>query len=143
MIKNIRFYKITITAMVLIVIASLIDTDSEQLPKIHFFEHMDKMVHFSMYAGLTFVFMWENYVRHKYHILVTRLFLITSIVLLLGIGMEFCQAFFTTTRTGSIWDELANIAGFIGGMLLFNVSKRNKKLKEKIFSLSKIESKPY
>jgi VanZ family protein len=137
----IQYYKITITAMVLIVVASLLDTDSEQLPNIHFFAHMDKVVHFSMYATLTFVFMWENYVRHKYHLLVNRLFMITSIVLLMGIALEFIQAYFTNTRSGSIWDGLANILGFIGGMVFFHLSKKNKRLKEKIFSLSKLTSK--
>lgn len=116
-------------------------TENINLPESKIFEHFDKFVHLSMYAFLTFVFMWENYLRHKYHFLVSRIFLITAVVISLGISMELAQTLFTETRTGDYFDEIANFFGFLFGMILFNFSKKSLFLRDKVFgSLYKKEN---
>jgi hypothetical protein len=136
-IKIIRFYKFTLITIVVIIFASLVNMQTGELPNIHLFPHVDKAVHFAMYAFLTFVFLWENYVRHKYHLLVNRLFLITAIVLLLGTILELAQAYLTISRSGNIWDGVANTIGFTAGFAMFHITKQNRCLKAWVFSIKK------
>jgi VanZ family protein len=78
--------------------------------------NFDKLVHFCMYFGLMLVMMIENIKNIKN----TRsLFLLGLIPLFYGIIIEIMQATLTTTRSGSIFDALANAAGIIVSILLW------------------------
>jgi VanZ family protein len=77
--------------------------------------NFDKVVHFGMYFGLMMVIILEN----RKTIKSTRyLFLAGLIPLFYGILMEILQSTLTVTRTGSIWDALANGAGILASILL-------------------------
>lgn len=67
--------------------------------------HIDKIEHFTAYAGLTllgFLTLGRSSAR------------LVAIILLFGVGVEFAQALLPTGRTGSVLDGLANTAG--GGL---------------------------
>lgn len=134
--KFLSFYKFTIITVTGILILSLAKTPDVDIPKVWLWSWADKVVHFGMYAFLTFVFLWENYVRHKYHLLFNRLFLISTLVLALGIILEILQNYLTDYRSGDVLDEIANLTGLIGGQITFRLSKNNAFLRNKIFRQS-------
>jgi VanZ family protein len=77
--------------------------------------NFDKFVHFGMYFGLMSVLIFEN----RKTIKSTRnLFLLGLVPLLYGIIIEIMQSTLTTTRTGSIFDAIANLAGILMSILL-------------------------
>ncbi len=119
----------------LISLASLMsfeNIDPNEIPKI---PHLDKMVHFMMYLTLTFTFMWENYSRHQYHVIMSRFILIVGVVTAIGITMELLQAGITISRSGNVADAVANSIGLTVGMILFRVTKNNSFIKNKVFKV--------
>ncbi|MFT3741036.1 MAG: VanZ family protein [Breznakibacter sp.] len=128
-----KFYKFTIFTISGILILSLIKTPDIDIPINSFWIWIDKLVHFGMYAFLTFVFLWENFVRHKYHLLFNRLILISTMIIGLGIILELAQNYLTAYRYGDIHDEIANFIGLIGGQLGFRMTKNSLFLRNKIF----------
>lgn len=87
----------------------------------------DKIVHFSMYFGLMSVIILENRKLMKGN---RNLFLMALIPFSFGVLMEILQATLTITRTGSIFDAMANLAGVIASVLLWLLIKPY--IKEKI-----------
>jgi VanZ family protein len=77
--------------------------------------HIDKIVHFLMYFGLTSVIIFEN---RKLINNVRQLLLISLIPLFYGILMEVLQTVLTTSRTGDIFDALFNTIGIFTSLLL-------------------------
>jgi VanZ family protein len=78
--------------------------------------NFDKFVHFGMYFGLMSVFIFEN----RKAIKSTRnLFLLGLIPLFYGIIIEIMQSSLTTTRTGSIFDAMADLTGILVSILLW------------------------
>jgi VanZ family protein len=78
--------------------------------------NIDKVVHFGMYFGLMSAIILENRKNIKS---AGHLFLIGLIPLSYGILMEIFQSTLTTTRTGSVYDALANGAGILVSILLW------------------------
>jgi VanZ family protein len=78
--------------------------------------NLDKIVHFGMYFGLMSVLILENRksMRGTYF-----LFLLALIALFYGIVIEFMQSAFTVTRTGNVYDALADFAGIVFSILLW------------------------
>ena len=135
MIRFFSFYKKTIVIIMLITLASLMsfeNIDPNEIPKI---PHLDKVVHFMMYLTLTFTFMWENFSRHQYHVIMSRFILIVVVVTAIGITMELLQAGITVTRSGNVADAVANSIGLTVGMIVFRVTKNNSFIKNKVFKV--------
>ena len=135
MIRFFSFYKKTIVIIMLISLASLMsfeNIDPNEIPKI---PHLDKVVHFMMYLTLTFTFMWENFSRHQYHVIMSRFILIVVVVTAIGITMELLQAGITVSRSGNVADAVANSIGLTVGMILFRVTKNNSFIKNKVFKV--------
>ena len=86
--------------------------------------NIDKAVHFCMYFGLMLVIILENKNSIKSN---GHLFLLGLIPLSFGILMEILQATLTVTRSGSIFDALANCAGILVSILLWLLIKPTKK----------------
>jgi VanZ family protein len=86
--------------------------------------NIDKAVHFCMYFGLMFVIILENKNNIKSN---GHLFLLGLIPLSFGILMEILQATLTVTRSGSVFDALANSAGIFVSILLWLWIKPTKK----------------
>ena len=86
--------------------------------------NIDKAVHFCMYFGLMLVIILENKNNIKSN---GHLFLLGLIPLSFGILMEILQATLTVTRSGSVFDALANSAGIFVSILLWLWIKPTKK----------------
>jgi len=112
----IRKNKFSIAVALIILYLSL--TSSHTFDKVPLFNipHLDKIVHFLMYAGLMSVILFEN---RKSLILHGQIFLIALIPFFYGILMELLQAALTDTRSGSVYDALFNSAGIISSVLLW------------------------
>lgn len=76
----------------------------------------DKFVHFSMYFGLMSVIILENRRSINDN---KRLFLTGLIPFGYGVLLEIIQSLFTITRTGSVFDALANTTGIIVSILIW------------------------
>ncbi len=88
------------------------------------FPNIDKVVHFGMYFSLMMVLVFENRKIIKGF---RNLFIIGLIPFSYGILMEILQATLTVTRTGSIFDALANGAGILVSIFLWLLIKPLKK----------------
>jgi VanZ family protein len=77
------------------------------------FEHMDKVVHFIMYAGLSFI-IWYEFFRSHTKGMNIKLFLAIFLIPALFSGfMEYMQSKATDYRSGDIMDLLFNVLGII------------------------------
>ena len=77
----------------------------------------DKYLHFIAYFGLTLL--WYFALKEKINKKVFKFFVPLTIILY-GIILEGLQSGLTTYRTGDIYDAIANTAGVIVALLLFN-----------------------
>jgi VanZ family protein len=104
--------------LVALIIMYLSLTSSHTFDKVPFINipNIDKAVHFGMYFGLMSAIILENRKNIKS---ARYLFLIGLIPFSYGILMEIFQSTLTTTRTGSVYDALANGAGILISILLW------------------------
>ena len=77
----------------------------------------DKYLHFIAYFGLSIL--WYFALRDKINEKVFKI-LVPLGLILYGIILEGLQSGLTTYRTGDVYDAMANTAGVIVGMILFN-----------------------
>lgn len=107
--SGLRNYITTIFFFILITIVSLLPGSNEEKHSFFYFDGIDKVVHFCMYATLTFV-MLNDYLK-QHHFLCKRLILIGLSILCFSIIMELIQQFFIPLRSGDILDVAANSVG--------------------------------
>ncbi len=105
--------------IILVTIASLLSGDSLQnAPKFEI-EGLDKIVHFCMYAGLSFLCIEGNYIQQK-RIASTRFLLLAiGFAVLYGSLMELMQYQMGKGRSAEFNDFIANTIGAIMGAPLF------------------------
>lgn len=77
----------------------------------------DKYLHFTAYFGLTIL--WYFALKESVHKKMFKFFVPLAIILY-GIILEGLQSGMTTYRTGDIYDAIANTAGVIVALLVFN-----------------------
>lgn len=77
--------------------------------------YIDKIVHFGMFFGLMSVLIFENRKLIKKTV---SLFYLALIPLSYGIIIELMQSFLTSSRSGSIFDALADLAGISVSVLI-------------------------
>ena len=77
------------------------------------FEHMDKVVHFIMYAGLSFIIWYEFFRSHGNRNSIKMFLAIFLIPALFSGFMEYMQSKATDYRSGDIMDLLFNLFGII------------------------------
>ena len=77
----------------------------------------DKYLHFIAYFGLSTI--WYFALRNRVQKKVFNFFVPLGLIFY-GIILELLQSGITTYRTGDIYDVLANTAGIIVGLVLFN-----------------------
>lgn len=110
--KYLKRYPLSLFVFAAIVYLSLFrPSDDMQLPML--FEHMDKVVHFIMYAGLSFI-IWYEFFRSHSGIKSIKAFIAMFIIPALFSGfMEYMQSKATDYRSGDIMDLLFNVLGII------------------------------
>ncbi|MGD0340808.1 MAG: VanZ family protein [Bacteroidales bacterium] len=113
---------LSILVALVILYLSLVSSETlDKIPIVHF-QGMDKVVHFGMYAVLTGVMLYEN--REKIYTR-GRLILLALIPAVFGGVIELMQSWFTTTRTGSLYDLLFNISGIIFSIIIYLLAKNS------------------
>ncbi|CAM3732260.1 VanZ family protein [Flavobacterium gelidilacus] len=94
----------------MITILSLVSFEKNTITTI---QNTDKLVHFSFYFMLTFLLLRsvKRNMRFKYLIVIALSFFY-------GIIIEVIQKYFTVSRSGDIYDAIANLTGIICAALL-------------------------
>ena len=106
---------IAIAATVILAVLSL-----SALPKLNLslgIKAGDKYLHFIAYFGLSIL--WYFALKDKINEKVFKI-LVPLGLIFYGIILEGLQSGLTTYRTGDVYDAIANAAGVIVGMILFN-----------------------
>ena len=110
--KYLKRYPLSLLVFAAIVYLSLFrPSDDMQLPML--FEHMDKVVHFIMYAGLSFIIWYEFFRSHGNRKSIKMFLAIFLIPALFSGFMEYMQSKATDYRSGDIMDLLFNVLGII------------------------------
>ncbi|HNQ60515.1 MAG TPA: VanZ family protein [Bacteroidales bacterium] len=93
---------------------------SSDLPSVKLFSGADKIIHFLMYTGFTFLLMWAwpNFFRGS--LLLLPLFA----VMFYGLGLEILQDLGHEGRAFEIYDILANTLGYFPGLALFYIVRK-------------------
>ncbi|WP_363321515.1 VanZ family protein [Plebeiibacterium sediminum] len=116
---TLKTYWRTILVICIILFLSLMNVNKVLPSEVKFFKHFDKIVHFLMYFGLSFIFFIENYVNknsiRKYWIIIDTI--------LIGISIEFLQFLLTNYRSGNFYDAVFNSIGVLAGSILFILMK--------------------
>lgn len=116
--KILSFWK-PILWLSIILVLSLIP--GNKLPGIPLFPHIDKVVHALMYFGLAVLL-----VRPLKRLPGSRPYLWSVMIcLVIGTAVEYSQAYLTVNRSGSFYDELANVLGAIMGVVFYHLLIRN------------------
>jgi len=103
---------IALVLSIFILIVSLVPINNKLLDEI---KYSDKVIHVLFY--LTLCLSWLFYFKTKNKI--KQKFIIALGIFVYGIIIEVLQSDFTTYRTGSLYDVLANTVGIVIGLLIF------------------------
>jgi len=91
-------------------VVSLTPLDGLNLPS---FSYVDKIIHFFLYFFLTllWLFAYPKWRRKPVSFII--------LIILWGIGIECIQEYFVPTRSGDVFDALANTIGVLSGLFSF------------------------
>ena len=106
----------SILVALLLLYLSLANAETFRKVQINSIPNFDKLVHFGMYFVLMSVIILEHRKNLSNPL---KLFLLALIPLSYGILMEILQLTLTTTRTGDVYDALADAAGVLASALLW------------------------
>jgi VanZ family protein len=104
--------------LIALIILYLSLTSSDTFNKVPIFNirFLDKIVHFCMYFGFMSVIIFENRKTIRNN---SQLILIAIIPLIYGILMEILQTALTNSRSGSVFDAIADLAGILVSVLIW------------------------
>lgn len=114
--KRKRKFLFTSLFALVILILSIFPVDISNGPTPFYFQGMDKLVHASMYFVFTILVLSEFFFKQKIRKL--PFFLIITIIFFYSIMVELIQHFVILSRSGEIYDALANLAGILFGSFL-------------------------
>ncbi|MFO7937428.1 MAG: VanZ family protein [Kiritimatiellia bacterium] len=109
--KQLKRYIPALAATLLILLLSLVNP--EKLPDVSalHFAGADKLIHLLMYATLTAA--WGYALPKEKRSEVRLLFILVFVTSLYGLLLEFCQSYFTASRSMDKLDALANLTGAV------------------------------
>ena len=116
--------RIAIVLVYLAIIALLSLLPAYDLPTIPLFTGADKIIHFCMYCGLSFLFCWGASVSPRH---VRSLLFILAGSFLWGALMEVLQRAMHLGRSFEVADMVANFAGAAAGLLVYRFFERKKR----------------
>lgn len=97
----------------------------------------DKVAHLIMYASFTFVSLWgyrKQYAENGKNYRKKALWITVVIGILYGILTELMQEFLIPTRTGSVYDWIADVVGsFLGAGIYYFFHQKGNNLKNEAF----------
>ena len=109
--KYLKRYPLSILTFCAIVYLSLFKPSDGM--KLQLFEGMDKVAHFCMYAGLSFIIWFEFFRVHEKRNSFKAFLAMFLIPLIFSGVMEIMQVELTTYRSADILDFLFNVAGVV------------------------------
>lgn len=107
----IKKYPLSLLTFLAILYLSLFKPSGET--DIMLFANMDKVAHFIMYAGLSFIIWCEFFKTHRRTKKWKKILALFFIPALFSGVMEICQSELTEHRTGDIWDFIFNLLGIL------------------------------
>lgn len=113
-----RFFKKFYPTILLITVISFLSlANFRSVPSLPTFPHMDKLVHFWMYATLSFALLFDLS-RTNSSRKVTVICMVIAVVFATAVGgtMELLQGYLTDTRMADWWDMAANFGGSLMGI---------------------------
>jgi VanZ family protein len=119
----IRFWKPVLWLVILVKLSLMA---GNKLPSVPLLPHMDKLVHAVMYFILAFL-LTRPVIRTG---ISKPYFWIILFCLVAGMLIEILQQYYALYRSGSILDEIANVAGAVLGILFFHYAIRNTRLEK-------------
>ena len=120
-IKLLNYYK-SISAIVIVLVLSLLPADSADKILFIDFPHIDKIIHFFMYLILSLILLIYIHIYKKKPTSFYTLSVLTFILIFSGI-IEIIQEVFILSRSGSFYDLTANFSGIIFGYILYKNRK--------------------
>jgi VanZ family protein len=125
MFKAIKQNILSIFIALLIMYLSLANSSTFDEVPVFDFPYIDKLVHFGMYFTLMISLLFEHRSTNKE---LWSQFLMAIIPLGYGILLEFIQSYFTTTRSGDVFDAIFNFIGIAvalaGWRIVFSLVKK-------------------
>ncbi|MFA5649391.1 MAG: VanZ family protein [Bacteroidales bacterium] len=119
-----RYWKSAVWTFVILLATTL---PSSSIPKISMLEipHFDKVVHFALFFVLAIFLLSESNKLRKQGEL-TRFAAVVALSVSFGFGLtiELLQFFVLTTRSGSLLDFVANMAGALAAVLIYKFVNR-------------------
>ena len=109
--------RIVCLALYLMVVSALSLLPMEDLPKVPLFPGEDKLIHLTMYFGLTMVVLWTFHNRNIFN------WNLYGFVILWGILMEIFQVQMQLGRSFAVLDIFSNISGAFLGVLMYKFLK--------------------
>jgi VanZ family protein len=106
-----------VSLIYLIIITFLSLMPADDVPEIVFFNGIDKLVHFCMYLGLTWLICWSLHSDKKK----SDSYIVIILTICLGAVLELFQLVMHYGRSFEWLDILANSIGAIGGVLIYNL----------------------
>jgi VanZ family protein len=114
---------LSICSAIVILYLSLASASTFNKIDIIHFKGLDKVVHFCMYAFFMGIILFEH--RKKMRVSLSLL-PVALIPVFFGALLEILQSCLTTTRTGSFFDFLFDVAGITFSIIIFLLLKRRK-----------------
>ena len=112
-----KYYKSLIVVTVILILSFLSGDSVDKLPTIKI-PHLDKVVHFFMYFGLSIILVFDLMQNSRKNIKIIFTFVIIFVIFLAGFT-EIVQGSFIERRSADIFDFFADIIGSIVVLLIF------------------------
>lgn len=109
------------------IILILCGAPSSEFPSMNFLHipHLDKIVHFGLYAVFTVLLISESNIERKSGGITKQSILIgVSVAVLFGLLIEILQMLVFTTRSAEFYDFLANTVGSITAVFFYRLLNR-------------------
>lgn len=117
----VRVYWKALSWNLIILILSLMPSDGIPDSKWWQFPHIDKVVHFIMYAILTFLILQKNHIMFGKFKQINVLALTFFYVFFMGFFIEILQNSFLIGRNFDIFDVVANTAGLVSALITYRI----------------------
>ncbi len=85
--------------------------------------HIDKWVHGIIFFILIYLWQWYFYKHEKHNLSAVTITILLVIIMVYGIIIEVFQELSPVTRSGDVFDFLADLLGALLGILVFKMFK--------------------
>lgn len=122
--KTLKYWRSSVWTVIIILATTL---PSSSIPKSSLLQipHFDKLVHFVLFFVLAlFILSERNSLRQQGKLANRAITFALSISIAYGLIIELLQYFLLPTRSGSLYDFMANVLGAIMAVVLYRLANR-------------------